>query len=85
MFNKKKKTVLVTGASSSGMRKEIAKRLIEDGFRVYAAARHVEKVDALAKLGAKPLRIDTSKKLSIPFLKEVDGVDLRNDRRWPNP
>jgi len=58
------------------MRKEIAKRLIEDSFRVYVTARHAEKVDDLAKLGAKPLRIDISKKLSIPSLGEVDGVDV---------
>lgn len=37
-----KKTALVTGASS-GMGKEIAKRLIMDGYRVFVAARQVDK------------------------------------------
>jgi NADP-dependent 3-hydroxy acid dehydrogenase YdfG len=54
----------VTGASS-GMGKEIAKRLIQDGFVVYAAARQVDKMDDLAKLGAKPLRLDISKEEEI--------------------
>ncbi|TIX97143.1 MAG: SDR family NAD(P)-dependent oxidoreductase, partial [Mesorhizobium sp.] len=38
MFDRQKRTALVTGASS-GMGKEIAKRLIQDGFQVYVAAR----------------------------------------------
>jgi NADP-dependent 3-hydroxy acid dehydrogenase YdfG len=59
-----KKVALVTGASS-GMGKEIAKRLIQDGFVVYAAARQVDKMDDLAKLGAKPLRLDISKEEEI--------------------
>jgi NADP-dependent 3-hydroxy acid dehydrogenase YdfG len=59
-----KKVALVTGASS-GMGKEIAKRLIQDGFVVYAAARQVDKMDDLAKLGAKALRLDISKEEEI--------------------
>src|SRR5438552_9140789 len=41
MFSRNKKTALVTGASS-GTGKAIVKRLVEDGYQVYAAARHVE-------------------------------------------
>ncbi|EJZ20629.1 SDR family NAD(P)-dependent oxidoreductase, partial [Rhizobium sp. Pop5] len=55
-----KKTALVTGASS-GMGKAIAKRLLADGYRVYVAARQVEKMEELARLGATPLRMDISK------------------------
>jgi NADP-dependent 3-hydroxy acid dehydrogenase YdfG len=63
-LNKQQKVALVTGASS-GMGKEIAKRLIQDGFVVYAAARQVDKMDDLAKLGAKALRLDISKEEEI--------------------
>ena len=47
MLDRQNKTALVTGASS-GMGKEIAKRLIKDGFKVYVAARNVEKMTDLA-------------------------------------
>jgi NADP-dependent 3-hydroxy acid dehydrogenase YdfG len=63
-LNKQQKVALVTGASS-GMGKEIAKRLIQDGFVIYAAARQVDKMDDLAKLGAKALRLDISKEEEI--------------------
>ena len=80
MFDKQKKTALVTGASS-GMGKEIAKRLIGDGFQVYVAARGVEKMADLATLGAVPLRLDISKEVEIRsavdrILEEVGGVDV---------
>ena len=80
MFDRKKKTALVTGASS-GMGKEIAKRLIKDGFQVFVAARQIEMMEDLAALGARPLRMDISKGTEIDaavagILAEVDGVDV---------
>jgi len=63
------------------MGKEIAKRLIKDGFQVYAAARSAEKMDDLATLGAVPLRIDISSEQEIKsaveaIMGEVGGVDV---------
>lgn len=80
MFDKSKRTALVTGASS-GMGKEIAKRLIKDGFQVYVAARSVEKMGDLAKLGARTLHMDISKDAEIKaavdtILEEAGGVDV---------
>ena len=80
MFDRQKKTALVTGASS-GMGKEIAKRLIKDGFQVYVAARQVEKMEDLARLGATPLRMDISKGDEIKaavdlIIGQVEGVDV---------
>lgn len=80
MFSKGKKTALVTGASS-GMGKAIAKRLIQDGYQVYAAARSVDKMADLAKLGAQPLRLDVSRDEEIvasveTILKQTGGVDV---------
>jgi NAD(P)-dependent dehydrogenase (short-subunit alcohol dehydrogenase family) len=80
MFTKGKKTALVTGASS-GMGKSIAKRLIQDGYQVYVAARSVDKMEDLARLGAQPLRMDVSKDDEIvagvdTILAQTGGVDV---------
>jgi short-subunit dehydrogenase len=52
--------VLITGASS-GMGKQTAKALIQAGYTVYAAARRVEKMEDLRKLGGIPLKMDITK------------------------
>jgi NAD(P)-dependent dehydrogenase (short-subunit alcohol dehydrogenase family) len=80
MNDKRKKKALVTGASS-GMGKEIAKRLIKDGFQVFVAARHTDKMNDLVRLGARALRLDISNEAEIKatvdtILSEVDGVDV---------
>ncbi|MFL4364481.1 oxidoreductase [Enterobacter asburiae] len=80
MFTQDKKTALVTGASS-GMGKVIARRLIQDGYQVYAAARSVEKMNDLAQLGARPLRMDISRDEDIlaavnTIVSQTGGVDV---------
>ncbi|EPR0410913.1 oxidoreductase [Enterobacter asburiae] len=80
MFTQDKKTALVTGASS-GMGKVIAHRLIQDGYQVYAAARSVEKMNDLAQLGARPLRMDISRDEDIlaavdTIVSQTGGVDV---------
>ncbi len=51
------KVALVTGASS-GMGKDIAKRLLEDGLTVVAVARRTEKMADLQKMGVHTLHMD---------------------------
>ncbi len=51
------KVALVTGASS-GMGKETAKRLLQEGLVVYVAARRVDQMEDLHALGAIPLKMD---------------------------
>lgn len=80
MVETNKKTALVTGASS-GMGKEIAKRLIKDGFQVYVAARQLEKMNDLAYLGAIPLRMDITNDAEVKaavetILRDAGGVDV---------
>ncbi|MDO9608820.1 MAG: oxidoreductase [Brevundimonas sp.] len=80
MFQTSKKSALVTGASS-GMGKEIAKRLIRDGYQVYVAARRTDDMEDLRKLGAEPLRMDISVEADIVAVADViqattGGVDL---------
>ena len=80
MFDNARKAALVTGASS-GMGKDIAKRLIRDGYQVYVAARQIEKMEDLRALGAQPLRMDISKEADIAAAVETiraqtGGVDV---------
>ncbi len=80
MNTKSKPTALVTGASS-GMGKSIAKRLIADGYLVYVAARSVDKMADLEKLGAIPLSMDISKDEDIvatvrTITERSGGVDV---------
>lgn len=80
MLERRKSVALVTGASS-GMGKEIARRLIQDGYCVYAAARTVEKMVDLGSLGATPIAMDISKDADIvaavrQITAEVGGIDI---------
>jgi short-subunit dehydrogenase len=56
--------VLITGASS-GIGKATATKLIQQNFTVYAASRHLDKMQDLAKLGAKTIQLDLTKEPEI--------------------
>lgn len=58
--NKGKRVALVTGASS-GIGKATAEALVNDCFIVYAAARRVEIMDDLKRLGCIPIKMDVTK------------------------
>jgi short-subunit dehydrogenase len=78
--SKPDKTAVVTGASS-GMGKAIAQQLIKDGYRVYVAARSVEKMDDLVRQGAIAIRMDISKPADIEaaagiILSQAGTVDV---------
>jgi NAD(P)-dependent dehydrogenase (short-subunit alcohol dehydrogenase family) len=64
-----KKVALITGASS-GIGKETAKLLLKNGFTVYAAARRLEIMEDIKKLGAQTFRMDVSDDASM-----VHGVE----------
>lgn len=59
-----KKTVLVTGASS-GIGKMIAQELQTAGFKVYAAARRVDKMADLKAFGIIPIALDLTNDESV--------------------
>lgn len=58
------KVILITGASS-GMGKESAKALIQQGHTVYTAARRIDQMQDLKKLGAFPIQMDVTKESDI--------------------
>lgn len=67
----KEEVVLITGASS-GIGYQTAEMLLEQGYRVYGAARRVERMDYLKKKGLIPLKLDITQEASIVNL--VDKV-----------
>lgn len=71
---------LVTG-TSSGIGKEIAKQLLADGFVVYGAARRVERMAELQRLGVVALRMDIARQDDVADVvdtirQEHGGVDV---------
>ncbi len=64
------KTALVTGASSGIGKSTVEQLLLSAGATVYAAARRVEKMNDLEKLGAKIVKMDVTDEASL-----VSGVN----------
>lgn len=59
-----KEIVLITGVSS-GIGYQTAELLAEQGYRVYGAARHIEKMSALTSIGVIPIQLDLTQEASI--------------------
>ncbi|QHV95229.1 oxidoreductase [Spirosoma endbachense] len=59
-----KKVVLITGASA-GMGMETAKLLVQNGYIVYGAARRVDKMLEISKLGVKTIQMDVTDEDSV--------------------
>lgn len=75
-----KKVILITGASS-GMGKEVARKLIKDGHIVYGVARRTEKMNDLVDLGGYSLQMDITNEESIKgvvekIIKERGRIDV---------
>ena len=64
-----KQVILITGASS-GIGKDFAKGLLQDGHIVYGAARRLEKMEDIKQLGVKILEMDVTNDASM-----VKGVE----------
>jgi len=59
MSKTEKRVALVTGASS-GMGKDIAGRLLREGYEVYAGARRVDRMADIEKAGARTFALDVT-------------------------
>lgn len=79
-----KKVILITGASS-GMGKESAKKLIQQGHTVYAVARRIDQMQDLKTLGGHPIQMDVTNEADID--KVVDTIIQKEgkvDVLWNN-
>lgn len=79
-----KKVILITGASS-GMGKETAKRLIQEGHTVYTVARRVEHMQDLQAMGGHPIKMDVTNEDEIQHV--VDRIIQKEgkiDVLWNN-
>ncbi len=75
-----KKVILITGASS-GMGKETAQKLINEGHLVYTVARRVDLMQDLEKIGGHPLQVDVTEPTDIQrvvetIIKEQGRIDV---------
>jgi len=75
--NVTKKIALITGASS-GIGEATAQRLLADGYVVYAAARRLERMQALGAMGARLLPLDLTDDASI--VAAVDAIQRSEGR-----
>lgn len=81
---KMKKVILITGASS-GMGKESAKALIQQGHIVYTAARRIENMQDLKLLGGHPIQMDITKESDIELVvNTIIAEQGKIDVLWNN-
>jgi short-subunit dehydrogenase len=74
-----KKVVLITGASS-GIGKETAKLLVQQGLIVYGAARRIDKMQDLKEAGVRLLQMDVTEDESmIKGVREILDTEKRID------
>ena len=74
-----RKIALVTGASS-GIGEATVRQLLNDGYKVYAAARRVEKMAPLAAAGATVLALDLTQDASIvAAIETIKATDSHLD------
>lgn len=74
------KTALITGASA-GIGKTTAIHLAQNGYKVYGAARRIEKMNDLKKYGITPIALDVTNDESITscvttILEETGRIDV---------
>lgn len=75
-----KKVILITGASS-GMGKETAKALIQQGHTVYTVARRIDQMQDLKTMGGKPIQMDVTNESDIQnvvdtIIKQEGKIDV---------
>ncbi len=79
-----KKVILITGASS-GMGKETAKKLIQQGHIVYTVARRIDQMQDLKEMGGFPLQMDVTNEVDIEnVINTIIQKEQKIDVLWNN-
>lgn len=79
-----KKVILITGASS-GMGKETAKQLIQEGHTVYTVARRIDQMQDLKEIGGHPIQMDVTQEADIDnVVNTIIAEQGRIDVLWNN-
>lgn len=79
-----KKVILITGASS-GIGKDTAKDLIQQGHIVYGAARRIDQMQNLVLLGGHAIQLDVTNEVQIvACVKQIIEEQGRIDVLWNN-
>lgn len=79
-----KQVILITGASS-GMGKETAQLLIQQGHSVYTLARRVDQMKDLASMGGFPMSLDVTREEDIvQVVDKIIAIEGRIDVLWNN-
>lgn len=79
-----KKVILITGASS-GMGKETAKSLIQQGHKVYTVARRIDLMQDLKTFGGHPIQMDVTNENDIQNVVEtIIQKEGKIDVLWNN-
>lgn len=78
------KVILITGASS-GMGKEAAKALIQEGHSVYTVARRIDQMDDIKALGGHPIQMDVTREEDIKqVVHSILQLEGKIDVLWNN-
>jgi len=79
-----KKVILITGASS-GMGKETAQKLIQQGHTVYTVARRIDQMQDLKEMGGFPMQMDVTREADIRNVVEtIIKKEGKIDVLWNN-
>lgn len=79
-----RKVILITGASS-GMGKESAKALIQQGHTVYSVARRIDQMQDLSELGGHPIQMDVTRESDIQnAVEKIIHQEGKIDVLWNN-
>ena len=72
-----RKSALITGCSEGGIGDGLAREFLKRGFRVFATARDLHKIEHLKELGCDVLKLDVCSEEEVKAVTESVGAMLQ--------